>query len=75
MEWGVGFLVAKGGGQTGYRIICSAEINPIYLRSLENNYKYFAQNFPNKLGNSIPSEFFPIDLTKNEDRNAFAKVV
>lgn len=63
---GVGFLMA-GDQNKGFRIICSAEIHPIYLKSLETNYKYFSDNSANRVDNCIPSEFHPIDLTKTSD--------
>ena len=63
---GVGFLMA-GEQKKGFRIINSAEINPIYLKSLETNYKYFSNNSNNCIEDSIPSDFTPIDLTKKQD--------
>ncbi|QLE40446.1 DNA cytosine methyltransferase [Nostoc sp. C052] len=63
---GVGFLMA-GTQKKGFRIIHSAEINPIYLKSLETNYKYFSNNSANRLEDCIPSEFNPVDLTKRHD--------
>lgn len=63
---GVGFLMA-GDQAKGFRIINSAEINPIYLKSLETNYKYFSDNSNNRLDNCIPCDFTPIDLTKKQD--------
>jgi len=63
---GVGFLMA-GEQKKGFRIINSAEINPIYLKSLEANYKYFSNNSNNCIEDSIPSDFTPIDLTKKQD--------
>jgi DNA (cytosine-5)-methyltransferase 1 len=64
---GAGFLMA-GDQKKGFRIIHSAEINPIYLKSLETNYKYFSSNSFNRLEDCIPSDFAPIDLTRNSDR-------
>jgi len=63
---GVGFLMA-GEQKKGFRIINSAEINPIYLKSLETNYKYFYNNSNNCIEDCIPSNFIPTDLTKKQD--------
>ncbi|MFN6478098.1 DNA cytosine methyltransferase [Nostoc sp. DedQUE07] len=63
---GVGFLMA-GEQKKGFRIINSAEINPIYLKSLETNYKSFSNNSTNRIEDCIPSDFTPIDLTKKQD--------
>ncbi|MEH1812498.1 MAG: DNA cytosine methyltransferase [Nostoc sp.] len=63
---GVGFLMA-GEQKKGFRIINSAEINPIYLKSLETNYQTFYNNSNNRIENCIPSDFTPIDLTKKQD--------
>ena len=71
---GVGFLMA-GNQNKGFRIICSAEIHPIYLKSLETNYKYFNRNSANQLDDCIPSEFTPVDLTKNSDCQAVQEAV
>ncbi|QMS91341.1 DNA cytosine methyltransferase [Nostoc edaphicum CCNP1411] len=62
---GVGFLMASDKTK-GFRIINSAEINPIFLKSLETNYKYFYDSI-NRVEDSIPSDFIPIDLTKKND--------
>jgi DNA (cytosine-5)-methyltransferase 1 len=64
---GLGFLMA-GNQQHGFKIIQSAEIEPIYLKSLEKNYKYFAQHSSNALDDCYPSDFQPIDLTKDYGR-------
>lgn len=71
---GLGFLMA-GDQNQGFRIIHSAEINPIYLKSLETNYKYFADKFTNKLDNCIPAQFVPTDLIKDCDRQAVKESV
>jgi DNA (cytosine-5)-methyltransferase 1 len=63
---GIGFLMA-GEQKRGFKIISSAEINPIFLKSLETNYKYFSNNSFNRIDDCIPSEFIPVDLTKNID--------
>ncbi len=66
---GVGFLMA-GNQNKGFRIVHSAEIHPIYVKSLETNYKYFSNNSANQLDDCIPCEFTPVDLTKNSDFQA-----
>ena len=71
---GVGSLMA-GDQKKGFRIIHSAEIQPIYLKSLENNYKYFSSNSVNRLEDCIPSEFTPVDLTQNLDRQVLYEAV
>ncbi|PSB34855.1 DNA cytosine methyltransferase [Chlorogloea sp. CCALA 695] len=63
---GVGFLMA-GDKKKCFRIIKSAEINPIYLRSLETNYKHFYNHSTKSIQDSIPNNFIPIDLTKKHD--------
>ncbi len=64
---GLGFLMA-GNQNYGFKIIQAAEIEPIYLRSLETNYNYFTHYSTNKLDNCCPSNLVPIDLTKNSGR-------
>lgn len=71
---GVGFLMA-GDQKSRFRIIHSAEINPVYLKSLETNYKYFHENVNNKFDNSIPSDFIPVDLTQIYDRQIVYQAV
>jgi len=44
---GLGFLMA-GNQDYGFRIIHAAEIHPIYLNSLNNNYKYFIKKSSTK---------------------------
>lgn len=45
---GLGFLMA-GNQDYGFKIIHSAEINPIYLSSLNKNHKYLIHNSSNQL--------------------------
>lgn len=60
---GVGFLMA-GDQEKGFKIIHSSEIHPIYLKSLETNYKYFSNNLSNRLEDCIPRDYIPVDLTQ-----------
>lgn len=71
---GLGFLMASN-SEYGYKIIHSAEIDRIYLNSLEKNYKYYENNFKNRLDNCIPSNFTPCDLTENSSRYELQKKV
>ena len=64
---GIGFLMASDQNK-GFKIVHSSEINPICLRSLKRNYKYFSKNASNRIDDCIPSDFIPTDLTKRCDR-------
>lgn len=71
---GLGFLMA-GNQDYGFRIIQSAEIQPIYLKSLEKNYKYFANNFTDRIDGYCHSDYTPIDLTESCGRSLVKEAV
>lgn len=56
---GLGFLMA--GGEPGYRILFSGEVDPIYVQSLRRNQSSFAQLQPDRQG-TTPEHVTPIDL-------------
>lgn len=41
---GLGFLLASSTAQRGYRLVVSAEVNPIYVQTLRRNHKEFAKS-------------------------------
>jgi len=64
---GLGFLMV-GNQKYGFRIIQAAELEPIYLKSIEKNYRYFTQVSNNRLDNCCPDKLLPTDLTKSYGR-------
>jgi DNA (cytosine-5)-methyltransferase 1 len=71
---GLGFLMA-GNQKRGFRVIYSAENNPVYLNSLEKNYKFFSDNSTDRLDNCCPSEYAPTDLENSSARNSVREAV
>ncbi|HBQ99967.1 MAG TPA: hypothetical protein DD761_15855 [Cyanobacteria bacterium UBA11691] len=71
---GLGFLMA-GNPNSRYRILSSAEINPIYLKSLEENYRYFNSHLSDNTKGLIPSEFSPTDLIQDFHRQRIKNIV
>jgi len=58
---GLGFLL--GGGESGrYRITYSGEVNPIFARTIEHNYKRFDRIFRHHRASRTPETISPIDL-------------
>jgi DNA-cytosine methyltransferase len=56
---GLGFLTADG-GKTSYRLVFSAEANPIYAETLKRNYKFLRDLRRDR--NLTPRDLSPIDL-------------
>ncbi len=71
---GLGFLMA-GNQEHAFRIINAAEINPIYVRTLETNYKYITKHINDGLKHYCPSKFNPIDLTESSGYEALKKSI
>jgi len=71
---GLGFLSASN-KTSGYRVIGVAEIDPIYLSSLNKNYVNFAKAKDIKISEYCPNSFEPIDLTRTVDRLKIADAV
>jgi len=65
---GLGFLAASN-ETSGYRVIGAAEIDPIYLSSLINNYVTYAKIKDIKVSDCFPVDVQPVDLTKSIDRH------
>jgi DNA (cytosine-5)-methyltransferase 1 len=63
-----GFLMASDSDKS-FKIIEAAEINPIYLKSLEKNHKYFESNAIDRANDCCPKHFSPIDLKSQIGRN------
>jgi len=63
-----GFLMASNENK-GFRIIQAAECNPIYVKSLEKNHQYFAQNAVNVVNDCRPKNCVPIDLSTQIGRD------
>jgi DNA-cytosine methyltransferase len=60
---GLGFLTAEG-GQTSYRLVFSAEANPIYAETLKWNYEFLRDLRKDR--NLTPRDLSPIDLRRPE---------
>jgi len=71
---GLGFLSA-GTRKAGYKLISAAEIDPIYLCSLQKNYNYFANYSKKALDECCPNSFEPLDLRKSIDRQKIVDTV
>jgi DNA (cytosine-5)-methyltransferase 1 len=71
---GLGFLSASN-KNAGYRVISVAEIDPIYLSSLNTNYVNFAKAKKIKVSECCSRKFEPIDLTKTVDRSKISDAV
>ncbi|MBD1862338.1 MULTISPECIES: DNA cytosine methyltransferase [Trichocoleus] len=71
---GLGFLMANS-QKKGFRIIQAAELNPIYVKSLEKNHQYFSQHTAYKVDDCSPKEFSPIDLSSQIGRNLVKEAV
>jgi len=72
---GLGFLMG-GNQEHAFQIINVAEINPIYVRTLEKNYNYFFTKYQkNGLKHYCPSKFNPIDLTESSGYDALKKSI
>jgi DNA (cytosine-5)-methyltransferase 1 len=69
-----GFLMASN-PQKGFRIIQTAELNPIYVKSAEKNHQYFEQNSPNKVNDCCQKKISPIDLATQIGRNLVSEAV
>jgi DNA (cytosine-5)-methyltransferase 1 len=71
---GLGFLSA-GNIKNGYKLISAAEIDPIYLCSLQKNYNYFSKNSKKAFDECCPNALEPMDLRKSVDRQKIVDVV
>ncbi|MBC6455223.1 MAG: DNA cytosine methyltransferase [Hormoscilla sp. SP5CHS1] len=69
-----GFLMASN-SKKSFRVIGAAEINPIYVKSLEKNHKFFEENATNRANDCCPKEFPPIDLKSQNGRDIIKNVV
>ena len=69
-----GFLMASN-QQEGFRIIQTAELNPIYIRSAEKNHRYFAENSVNQVNDCCQKNLSPIDLSTQVGRNSIYDAV
>ncbi|MBO1351216.1 MAG: DNA cytosine methyltransferase [Hormoscilla sp. GUM202] len=69
-----GFLMASN-SKKSFRVIGAAEINPIYVKSLEKNHKFFEENAKNRANDCCPKEFSPIDLKSQNGRDIIKNVV
>ena len=58
---GLGFLLG-GGRQGAFRIIHSAEANPIYVHTLRSNHRSFDQTVARRRSRRTPEEIAPVDL-------------
>jgi DNA (cytosine-5)-methyltransferase 1 len=69
-----GFLMASN-AQKGFRIIQTAEKEPIYAKSAERNHQYFSRNSANQANDCCPKDFSPIDLSTQVGRNRVSESV
>jgi DNA (cytosine-5)-methyltransferase 1 len=70
---GLGFLSA-GTRKAGYKLISAAEIDPIYLCSLQKNYNYFSTHAEKAFDDCCPKSFETMDLRKSIDRQKIVDV-
>jgi DNA-cytosine methyltransferase len=70
---GLGFLSARSGDGHRYRIAGSAEIHPIYTRTLELNHAYMRDVGLTPAG-STPREHVPMDLCSDKNRARLAEM-
>lgn len=63
---GLGFLLAHGSGTTRFRIIHSAEIQPIYTQTLRWNHQYLRDNSL-VADDAVPQTVKPCDLRSAKD--------
>lgn len=72
---GLGFLMG-GGPRSRYRIVYSAESNPIYVETLRHNHRAFERAAGRRAGSRTPSQLDVVDLRTRraleEARNAVA---
>jgi DNA (cytosine-5)-methyltransferase 1 len=71
---GLGFLSA-GNKKNGYKLISAAEIDPIYLCSLQKNYNYFSKHSKKAFDECCPKNFEPMDLRRSIDRQKIVDIV
>jgi DNA-cytosine methyltransferase len=62
---GLGFVLASQIGHPSYRLVLSAEIDPIYAHSLRRNHQYLSvRGLVNE--NRVPLNVEPLDLCRND---------
>jgi len=60
---GLGFLLAAG-RRSRYRLVCSAEVDPIYVATLKQNHRFIASL--KHQADVVPAEIGPVDLRAPE---------
>lgn len=58
---GLGFLLAGSNRSAQYRLVSSAEVHPIYVRTLVDNHARFEEH-AHSAGGRVPNESAPLDL-------------
>ncbi|WP_072016001.1 DNA cytosine methyltransferase [Leptolyngbya sp. KIOST-1] len=70
---GLGFLMANKGANP-YRIIFSGEVNPIYVRTLEQSHIFASEIYKKELGLSLPEQSVPIDLRQPDAKQYLSRI-
>jgi DNA-cytosine methyltransferase len=72
---GLGFLLAGSGTSSAYRLVSSAEVHPIYVRTLVDNHAAFERLCPGAPEPRVPEETVPTDLRLKAVRRRIASQV
>jgi DNA-cytosine methyltransferase len=64
---GLGFLLAGSRSSAQYRLVSSAEVHPIYVRTLNDNHARFQQRV-HDADRRLPAEAHPLDLRLGSSR-------
>lgn len=70
---GLGFLLARR-GHPAYKIVLSAEVDPIFVETLRANFRYLAEHILLEPG-LVPASVSPVDLRSRSAQNDVLKAV
>src|SRR5262249_50795464 len=70
---GLGFLLARRQAQH-YRILCSAEVEPIYVQTLRQNHRYYKEHLAASPG-QVPEDLQPLDLRSRSTQRRLSALV
>jgi DNA-cytosine methyltransferase len=70
---GLGFLLAHR-DSCRYRILCSAEVEPIYVQTLRRNHRYYSERLAD-LPKQVPEEVKPMDLRSRKTYGDISSLV